>query len=141
MAISFPVPGTKVNADGELVAYEGMLVTIPQDVPVATLFGFGRFGEIGLFGGSSDSSDGRLPIYTQISTPDDSGALIAACEDEAVGSTFFSGRRRDGATAQNLNVILREANGGTDGTTGDAVGQYDAGDGLRSGDTVTDLTA
>lgn len=128
--IAFPVAGTRLNGDDELIAdleaFEGMLVTIPQELSVAQLFGFGRFGEVGL------SAGGRLPVFTQTNAPDDDGAALAAYEDLAVRNTVFLD---DGRAAQNPEVIPFEAGDG-----GLVADQYDGADGFRSGDTVTDLT-
>ncbi|MEM1333937.1 MAG: lamin tail domain-containing protein, partial [Actinomycetota bacterium] len=139
--VTFPMASSRVNSDGELIAdleaYEGMLVTVPQEMTIGTLFGFGRYGEIGLFGRTDDSIDGRLPIYTQVNAPDAGGAQIAAYEDAAARSTVFLD---DGSSFQNPEIIPYEASGGPNGTTGATPGQYDADDELRSGDTITDLT-
>jgi hypothetical protein len=65
--VTFPVASTTVNADGVLIAdleaFEGMLVTIPQELTVSDLFTLGRFGDIGLH------ADGRLETFTQANAP------------------------------------------------------------------------
>ncbi|MEO0395190.1 MAG: hypothetical protein AAF243_04275, partial [Cyanobacteria bacterium P01_A01_bin.137] len=69
--VTFPVASTTTNSDGELIAdleaYEGMLVTVPQELTVSDLFTLGRFGDIGLH------ADGRLETFTQGNAPSVAG--------------------------------------------------------------------
>ena len=127
--ITFPVASTVTNSDGVLIAdleaYEGMLVTIPQELTVSDVFTLGRFGDIGLH------ADGRLPTFTQTNAPSVAG--FQAYQDLAVRNTVILD---DGSTAQNPGVIPFEIAS----APGDVVGQLDANDELGAGDTLTDLT-
>jgi len=127
--ITFPIASTITNSDGALIAdleaYEGMLVTIPQELTVADLFTLGRFGDIGLY------ADGRLETYTQNNAPSVAG--FQAYQDLAVRNTVILD---DGSTIQNPATIPFEVTS----APGDVVGQLDANDQLRTGDTITDLT-
>ncbi|WP_052288625.1 ExeM/NucH family extracellular endonuclease [Leptolyngbya iicbica] len=127
--VTFPVANTVTNSDGALIAdleaYEGMLVTIPQELTVSDLFTLGRFGDIGLH------ADGRLETFTQVNAPSVSG--FQAYQDLGVRNTVILD---DGSTVQNPAVIPFEI----PAEPGDIVGQLDANDDLNVGDTVTDLT-
>ncbi len=127
--IMFPVASTVTNSDGVLIAdleaYEGMLVTIPQELTVSDVFTLGRFGDIGLH------ADGRLPTYTQTNAPSVAG--FQAYQDLAVRNTVILD---DGSTIQNPDVIPFEIAS----APGDVTGQLDASDELGAGDTLTDLT-
>ncbi|MEL6319401.1 MAG: ExeM/NucH family extracellular endonuclease, partial [Cyanobacteria bacterium J06626_14] len=127
--ITFPVASTTTNSDNELIAdleaFEGMLVTVPEELTVADLFTFGRFGEVGLY------ADGRLETFTQANEPSVSG--FQAYQDLAVRNTVIID---DGSTIQNPAVIPFEVAS----APGDTTGQLDANDELRSGDTTTGLT-
>ncbi len=127
--VTFPVASTTTNSDGELIAdleaYEGMLVTIPQELTVSDLFTLGRFGDMGLH------ADGRLETFTQGNAPSVSG--FQAYQDLAVRNTVVLD---DGRTIQNPTEIPFEIAS----APGDQPGQLDANDQLRSGDTLTDLT-
>lgn len=126
--LTFPIASTKLNSDGviiaDLEAYEGMLVTIPQELTVSDLFTLGRFGDVGLY------ADGRLETYTQNNAPSVEG--FAAYQDLAVRNTVILD---DGSTIQNPATIPFEVAS----APGDVVGALDAKDELRAGDTVTDL--
>ncbi|MEB3355309.1 MAG: ExeM/NucH family extracellular endonuclease [Synechococcales bacterium] len=127
--VTFPVASTRTNSNGALIAdleaYEGMLVTIPQELTVADLFTLGRFGEVGLY------ADGRLETYTQNNAPSVAG--FQAYQDLAVRNTVILD---DGSTLQNPATIPFEVAS----APGDVVGQLDANDQLRTGDTITNLT-
>jgi predicted extracellular nuclease len=118
--ITFPIASAFENGDGQLIAdleaYEGMLVSVPQDLTVGDLFTYGRFGEIGL------SAIGEIEAYTQNNTPDVAG--FAAYLDEVVRNTIVID---DGRTNQNPDVLPYPD------------GAFGADDGLTSGDTVQDL--
>ncbi|SLN12085.1 Endonuclease/Exonuclease/phosphatase family protein [Roseivivax jejudonensis] len=118
--ISFPIANAITNGDGQLIAdleaYEGMLVTLDQQMTVADLFEYGRFGEIGLY------ADGRLETYTQSNAPDVDG--FADYLDLAVRNTVTL---NDGLSTQNpFSLPYPDGDYGTD-------------DALRSGDTVSDI--
>ena len=127
--LSFPVASTTTNSDGELIAdleaYEGMQITIPQELTVADLFTLGRFGDMGLY------ADGRLEAFTQANAPSVSG--FQAYQDLAVRNTVIVD---DGSTIQNPAEIPFEITG----ESGNIAGQLDAGDDLNAGDTISDLT-
>lgn len=65
--IEFPTATVLRDADGDYIAnleaYEGMRVTVPQEMSVTELFQLDRFGTIRL------SSDGRLEQFTQTNAP------------------------------------------------------------------------
>ncbi len=128
--IEFPVGTTRTNADGELIAdleaYEGMLVTVPQELTVSDLFTLGRFGDLGLH------ADGRLEVFTQANEPSVAG--FAEYQNLAVRNTLVLD---DGSTEQNPAFIPFEIGAPDDG---EVAGQLDANDQLRAGDTVSDLT-
>lgn len=119
--ITFPIANVIENPDGLLIAdleaYEGMLVSIEQDMTVADLFDYGRFGEIGL------SATGRLETYTQSHAPDVEG--FADYTEAAVKNTVTLD---DGLTSQNPATLPYPD------------GAYATGDGLSSGDTVSEIT-
>jgi predicted extracellular nuclease/2',3'-cyclic-nucleotide 2'-phosphodiesterase (5'-nucleotidase family) len=127
--ITFPVADVIQNSDGEFIpdleAYEGMLVTIPETMTVADLFTLGRFGDIGL------QADGLLETYTQGNTPSVEG--FNAFIQEAVSNSILLD---DGFTIQNPDTIPFEIFG----ENGNIAGQFDAGDALSAGDTVSGLT-
>jgi len=66
--LTLPVSGVTINTDGQLIAdlerFEGMLVSLPQDLTVTDLFDQERFGEISL------SANGRLWQFTNSNPPD-----------------------------------------------------------------------
>ncbi|WP_238368369.1 ExeM/NucH family extracellular endonuclease [Mesobacterium pallidum] len=119
--ITFPIAETIVNGDGQVIAnleaYEGMLVTLGQDMTVADLFDYGRFGEMGLY------ADGRLETYTQSNTPSVTG--FQDYIDLAARNTVTLD---DGSTWQNPFTLPYPD------------GSYGVMDGLSSGDTVSDVT-
>jgi predicted extracellular nuclease len=127
--ITFPVANTVTNSDGALIAdleaYEGMLVTIPQELTVSDLFTLGRFGDMSLY------ADGRLETYTQANPPSVDG--FQAFQEFAVRNTVVLD---DGSTIQNPASIPFEI----PSEPGDVAGQWDANDELSVGDTVTNLT-
>ncbi len=127
--ITFPVANTVTNSDGALIAdleaFEGMLVTIPEELTVSDLFTLGRFGDVGLH------ADGRLAPFTQTNAPSVSG--FQAFQDLAVRNTVILD---DGSTVQNPAVVPFDVAS----APGDTPGELDANDELRSGDTLGDLT-
>ncbi len=68
MELTLPVSGTVVNNNGQLIAdlerFEGMLVSLPQNLTVTDLFDLERFGEVSL------SANGRLWKFTNSNLPD-----------------------------------------------------------------------
>jgi predicted extracellular nuclease len=118
--ITFPIASAFENGDGQLIAdleaYEGMRVSVPQDLTVGDLFNYGRFGEIGL------SAIGEIETFTQNNSPDVAG--FAAYIDDVVRNTIVID---DGRTAQNPDVLPYPD------------GAFGSDDGLTSGDTVQDL--
>lgn len=127
--LTFPVVGTMINSDGALIAdlerYEGMRVTIPQELTVADLYTLGRFGDIGLY------AAGRLPTFTQGNAPSVTGFQVY--EELAVRNTVILD---DGSTVQSPSSIPFEIAS----APGDVAGELDANDQLRAGDTITGLT-
>jgi hypothetical protein len=118
--ISFPVASV-IDAGGTLVAdlemYEGMRVTIPQEMTVGDVFTLGRFGEIDL------SALGRIPAYTQVNAPDADG--LQAYLEEAVRNAIILD---DGSSVQNPSVVPFEIAG----EPGNIPGEFDAADELAS---------
>ncbi len=127
--IAFPVAGVLANSDGALIAdleaYEGMLVTVPQQMTISDLFTLGRFGEIGLNAG------GLTEAYTQANSPSVTG--FGAFLEAQVRNTLVLD---DGQTGQNPETVPFEIAG----TPGNIPGQFDAADALSAGDTVEGLT-
>lgn len=123
--LTFPSDSVLVDADGDylanLEAYEGMRVTIPEEMTVTELYQLGRFGTMRL------SSDGRLDTYTQVNAPDVDG-YDAYLKEVASRSIILD----DGSFVQNPDTILVPFLG-TDGT-------LDHGDVFRMGDSYTNLT-
>ncbi|ANT62694.1 hypothetical protein AYJ57_20175 [Salipiger sp. CCB-MM3] len=126
--ITFPV-ASLIENEGVLTAdlemYEGMLVTLPQEMTVGDVYSLGRYGEIDL------NAQGMLPTYTQVNAPDAEG-YHAYLEEAARNAIVLD----DGSTAQNPETIPFEIAG----ESGDVAGSFDAGDALGSGDTVSGLT-
>ncbi|MGP6087884.1 ExeM/NucH family extracellular endonuclease [Antarctobacter jejuensis] len=127
--ITFPVANVLTNSDGALIAdleaYEGMLVTVPQEMTVSDLFTLGRFGDIGL------NAQGLVETFTQANAPDVAG--FNAFIEEQVRNTLIID---DGQTVQNPSVIPFEIAG----EPGRIAGEFDAEDALSAGDTAVDLT-
>ncbi|RAP40829.1 hypothetical protein BYZ73_12710 [Rhodovulum viride] len=123
--IAFPTATVLVDADGDYVAnleaYEGMLVTIPEEMSVTEMFQLDRFGTIRI------SSDGQLVTYTEIFEPGVEG-YAAYLKEVAARSLVLD----DGSDAQNPAEILVPFLG-EDGT-------LDGGDVIRMGDVYTGLT-
>ncbi len=123
--ITFPTATVLVDADGDYVAnleaYEGMLVTVPQDMAVTEMFQLDRFGTLRL------SSDGQLEQYTQSNAPSVAG-YTEALRENAARSLVID----DGSDEQNPSDI-KVPFLGTDGV-------LDNGDVIRMGDTYSGLT-
>ena len=123
--IAFPTATVLRDADGDYVAnleaYEGMRVTVPQDMTVSELFQLDRFGTIRL------TSDGRIATYTQENAPSVEG-YQEFLKMVASRSLVID----DGSAAQNPADILVPFLGDD--------GVLDAGDVFRMGDTYTGLT-
>lgn len=123
--IAFPTATVLRDADGDhvanLEAYEGMRVTVPQEMAVTELFQLDRFGTIRL------SSDGRLEQFTQTSAPGVE-AYQAFLKEVAARSLVVD----DGSTLQNPRDI-RVPFLGEDGI-------LSAGDSFRMGDGYAGLT-
>lgn len=121
--LSFPL----VNI-GDLEAFEGMRVTIPQTMTVTEHFQLGRFGEVVL---SSDGAtnqpgtDGRLEQYTQFNAPSISGN--AAYQQEIALRRIILD---DGQGIQNPDSIIH-------GRGGEPLSADNT---LRGGDTVMGLS-
>lgn len=123
--IAFPTATVLRDADGDYVAnleaYEGMRVTIPEEMTVSELFQLDRFGTMRL------TSEGRIDTFTQTDAPSVEG-YQDFLKEVASRSLVLD----DGSTAQNpanLNVPFL----GNDGT-------LSAGDSLRMGDAYAGLT-
>lgn len=123
--IAFPTATVLRDADGDYVAnleaYEGMRVTVPEEMTVGELFQLDRFGTMRL------TSEGRIDTFTQTDAPSVDG-YQEFLKQVASRSLVLD----DGSTAQNpatLSVPFL----GTDGT-------LSAGDSFRMGDGYTGLT-
>ncbi|KRB44032.1 ExeM/NucH family extracellular endonuclease [Terrabacter sp. Root181] len=101
-----------------LERYEGMLVTLPQDMSVTEHFQLGRFGQVTL------SQGGRLEQPTNVVAPGDPAAALQASND--LRKIILD----DTTQAQNVDPIVF-GRGGQPLTAANT---------LRGGDTVTDLT-
>lgn len=123
--IEFPTATVLQDTDGDFVAnleaYEGMLVTIPEQMTVTELFQLDRFGSIRV------SSEGRLEQFTQGAAPDAAG-YEQHLKDIAARSLIID----DGLDSQNPSEISVPGLG--------ADGTLDAGDVFRMGDAFTDVT-
>lgn len=123
--ITFPTATALIDADGDFVAnleaYEGMRVTIPEEMTVSELFQLDRFGTIRL------TSEGRVETFTQNNLPSVEG--FRAYQKEMGEQSIVID---DGLGLQNPTTI-RVPFLGTDGT-------LDAGDVIRMGDVYTGLT-
>jgi len=97
---------------------EGMLVRLPQRLSVTETFQLGRFGELRL------SSGGRLRQPTDVATPGEAAAAVAA------GNARNVVRLDDGTNAQNPDPIVFGRGGRP----------LSASNTLRGGDTVRDAT-
>ena len=124
-AIAFPTATVLRDADGDFVAnleaYEGMLVSVAQEMTVTELFQLDRFGTIRL------SSGGRLEQFTQTNAPDAAG-FVQHLKDVAARSLVLD----DGLDSQNPSVIHVPGLGADE--------TLDAGDVFRMGDVYTSLT-
>ncbi|MBP0017728.1 MAG: ExeM/NucH family extracellular endonuclease [Cyanobacteria bacterium SBLK] len=122
--VNFPVASV-----GDLESFEGMLVTIPDELFVTEYFNLDRFGEVVLSANdpatNAPGTDGRLDQYTQFNSPSVPGFTAY---QEAIA------KRRiildDGQTVQNPSTIIH-GRGGNPLTATNT---------LRGGDTVTNLT-
>ncbi|MDB6452593.1 ExeM/NucH family extracellular endonuclease [Falsirhodobacter sp. 20TX0035] len=123
--VTFPTATVLQDADGDYVAnleaYEGMLVTIQQDMTVGELYNTDRFGTIRV------SSDGRIETFTQNNAPSVEG-YQQFLKDTAARSIVLD----DGSTAQNPKDILVPGLGED--------GKLSAGDEFRMGDVYTSVT-
>jgi predicted extracellular nuclease len=119
--VAFPATAVTTNADGETIAdleaVEGMLVTVPEALTVGDLFSLGRYNEVGL------NSGGRIQNFTQTNMPDIAG-YAQFQEDVAARGLILDDAFED---ADNRDVIYPAPG-------------FDAGNVIRSGDTVEDLT-
>ncbi|MFM6850668.1 MAG: ExeM/NucH family extracellular endonuclease [Terrabacter sp.] len=111
--VRFPVASATA-----LERYEGMLVTLPQDMSVTEHFQLGRFGQVTL------SQGGRLEQPTNVAAP---GADAAALQD---ANNLRKVILDDTSQAQNVDPIVF-GRGGQPLTAANT---------LRGGDTVTGLT-
>ena len=123
--IEFPTATVLTDAKGGPVAnlemYEGMLVTIPQDMTVSELFQLDRFGTMRL------TSDGRIPTFTQTNAPD-AETYQAFLKEVAARSLVID----DGSNVQNpAELLVPFVN---------EDGVLRAGDQFRMGDAYRDLT-
>ncbi|MCI4662926.1 MAG: ExeM/NucH family extracellular endonuclease [Neomegalonema sp.] len=113
--------GTVANNAGVLIAdfeaYEGMLVTFPEELTVTELYNLDRYGELRV------SSGGQLTQYTQTNTPDVAGYQAHLAD---VGSRTLT--IDDASLAQNPDPIVFPD------------GNLDTSDEFGMGDTVTGLT-
>ncbi|WP_136684091.1 ExeM/NucH family extracellular endonuclease [Falsirhodobacter xinxiangensis] len=122
VAIEFPTATVLRDADGDYVAnleaYEGMRVTVQQEMTVGELFQTDRFGTIRV------SSDGRIDTFTQVNAPSVEG-YEQHLQDVAARSLVLD----DGTNAQNpaeLNIP--------------GAGAMAADNTIRMGDSFTNIT-
>ncbi|GAA0305688.1 ExeM/NucH family extracellular endonuclease [Rhodovulum strictum] len=125
VVLTFPTATVLRDADGDYVAnleaYEGMRVTIPQEMTVSELFQLDRFGTIRL------TSDGRIETFTQVNEPSVEG-YQEHLKQVAARSVVLD----DGLNVQNPAELLVPFLG--------ADGRLDGGDVFRMGDVYTGLT-
>ncbi|MEL6336670.1 MAG: ExeM/NucH family extracellular endonuclease, partial [Pseudomonadota bacterium] len=122
--VEFPTADVLIDQDGDFVAdleaYEGMLVTIPEDLFVTELFQLDRFGTIRV------SSEGRLEQFTENNAPDADG-FEQHLRDVASRSLVLD----DGLSTQNPDPIFIPD--GDDNV-------LSAGEDFRMGDTLANVT-
>lgn len=116
--------GVMVDQDGDYVAdleaYEGMLVTFPEDLFVTELFQLDRFGTVRL------SSEGRLEQFTQSNAPDAAG-YDQHLQDNGARSIVID----DGSSVQNPDpILIPDGNDGALAST----------DSFRMGDILQNVT-
>ena len=103
-----------------LEAFEGMRITVPEDLSIAELFNLDRFGEYRV------SAGGRPQQFTQANAPDGAG-YDAHLQDVAERTLVLD----DGSSEQNPFVLqIIDGNNGV----------LDADDSFRMGDRITDLS-
>ncbi len=123
--ISFPTATVLRDKDGDYVAnleaYEGMRVTIPEEMTVSELFQLGRFGTMRL------TSEGRIETFTQSNAPS-----VAGYQDHLKDVGARSIVIDDGSSVQNPTDLLVPFLG--------ADGTLDGGDVFRMGDSYAGLT-
>ncbi|MEO0992226.1 MAG: ExeM/NucH family extracellular endonuclease [Pseudomonadota bacterium] len=123
--VTFPIASTVTLPSGETSAnyepFEGMLVTIPEELTVGDLFNLGRYNEVGL------TSGGRVQNFTQTNAPSVSG-FTQFQQDVAARAIVIDDAFNDNS-AQNSDPIFPSPGLNADTPTV-----------LRSGDTVENLT-
>ncbi len=125
-AVSIEFPTAQVMKDGsggyvaDLEAYEGMRVSISQDMTVSEMFNLDRFGQYNV------SAEGRPVQFTQTNAPDADG-FDAHLRDIAARNLVLD----DGSTRQNPDTL--KIIDGNDGV-------LTAADSFRMGDTISDIS-
>ncbi|MBN2629648.1 MAG: ExeM/NucH family extracellular endonuclease [Rhodobacteraceae bacterium] len=123
--ITFPTATVLRDKDGDYVAnleaYEGMRVTIPEEMTVSELFQLNRFGTMRL------TSEGRIETFTQSNAPSVTG-YQDHLKDVGARSIVID----DGSNLQNPADLLVPFLG--------ADGTLDGGDVFRMGDSYAGLT-
>ena len=121
--VSFPVANVALDDNGNYVAnleaYEGMLISVPEDMVVTELFNLDRFGQYNV-------STERLEQFTQNNDPSVSG-FDAHLQSNAKSTIVMD----DGQSGQNPNPIT--VIDGNDGVLSNT-------DTFRMGDTITNAT-
>lgn len=122
--VTFPTANVMLDDDGNYVAnleaYEGMLVTVGQDMTVSELFNLDRFGQYNV------TADGRPVQFTQTNDPDAAG-FDQHLQDVAARTLVLD----DGSTVQNPDQL--QIIDGNDGV-------LTADDSFRMGDTISSIT-
>lgn len=122
--VAFPTTGIMKSVGGGLIAdleaYEGMRITIAEEMTLTEMFNLDRFGEVRV------SEGGKLDQFTQVNDPD-ADAYAAYLEEIATRQIVLD----DGSSAQNPDEI--RIIDGNDGLLTSA-------DSFRMGDSLTDLT-
>lgn len=124
MEIAFPTTGVMEDRNGNLVAnleaYEGMRVTIAQDMTVTEMFNLDRFGQYDV------SSEGRLVQFSQTNEPDQAG-YAQHLKDVAARTLVLD----DGLSVQNpAEIKIIDGNDGI----------LTADDSFRMGDSIAGIT-
>ena len=122
--IAFPTANVLIDADGDFVAdlepYEGMRVTIPEEMTITEFFQLDRFGTYRV------SSEGRLEQFTQSNAPD-----VAGFTQHRIDNAKRQIVIDDGQDVQNPDTLFILDNDNN---------RLDAGDEIRMGDSYTGLT-
>lgn len=117
--ITLPAMDTTLSQDGDaqpdLEAFEGMLVTFPDTLTITEMYQLDRFNEIKL------SQGGRLEQFTQSNSPDSAAYEAQLQEDGARTITYDDGLNEQNAPIGNLDGFGPTFSTATDIRMGDTI--------------------